>query len=197
MILDPKEVLLDVGGVHHEKIVVSGKLLVDKKIIHRPPVRVEHHSVQHLTRNHRTDVVGEYVVDKLLRIRAAHEDLTHVRHVEHTHIVADRQMLLGDRRVLDRHVESGERTHFGSESQVTVMQTGNFELLLHNQLSVFSNVHCGLKREPESESSLDVLRRHEGSVGDPAGVPTAGAAAAAKDPRAAFGGSHRIDLRVF
>ena len=138
VILYPEEILLDVGGVHHEKIVVSGELLVNQKIIHGATVRVKHHSVQHLTRNHRTDVIGEYVVDELFRVRAADEDLTHVRHIEHTHIVADRQMLLCDRRVLNRHIESSERTHLGSKSHVAVMKTGNFELLLHNQLSVFS-----------------------------------------------------------
>ena len=118
--------------------MVRGEFLVNQKVIHGASVRVKHHSVQHLTRNHRADVIGEYVVDELFRVRTADEDLTHVRHVEHTHIATDRQMLLSDRRVLNRHVESSERTHLGSESHVTVVQTGNFELLLHNQLSVFS-----------------------------------------------------------
>ena len=97
MILDPEVVFLDVGGVHNEEIMVSLKLLVHKKIVDSPPVRVKHHPVEDLPGGHRTDIICEHVVHKLLGIRSANENLAHVRDIEHPDFLADGQVFLRDR----------------------------------------------------------------------------------------------------
>ena len=59
-----------------------------------------------------------------LCIRAAHEDFAHVRHIEHSHILPDGQVFLGDTGILDGHHETGEGAHLGSQGHVGVVQAG-------------------------------------------------------------------------
>ena len=114
MILDPKVVFLNVGGVHDQQEMIRLELLVNQKVIDCTAVGVEHHPVKNLAGSHGTDIVGEHVVHEFLGVRATDEYLTHVGDIEHSDLVTDRQMLLGDGRILDRHIKAGKRAHLGS-----------------------------------------------------------------------------------
>ena len=104
--------------------MVACEFLIDEKVIDGTSVRIEHHAVEDLARNHRTDIVRKHMVYKPFRVWSAYEYLTHVRDIEHSDIVAHCQMLFRNGSVLDRHIKSCERTHLGSEGHVAVMKTG-------------------------------------------------------------------------
>ena len=61
------------------------------------------------------------MVDELLCIGAAHKDLSHVRDIEHSGLLTDRIVFIGDICVLDRHYETSERAHESAESHMLVI----------------------------------------------------------------------------
>ena len=111
--------------------MVRLELPVNQEIVHNAACRVEHHSVEDLAGLESADVIGEDMVHILLRIGSADEDLTHVGDVEHSDLVTDSIVLVGYVGVLDRHDESCERTHLGSQCNVAVIETGFLEILFH------------------------------------------------------------------
>ena len=111
--------------------MVRLELPVNQEIVHNTACRVEHHSVKDLAGFEAADVIGKDVVHILFRIRSADEDLTHVRDVEHSDLVTDSIVLVSYVGILDRHDESCERTHLGSQCNVAVIETGFLEILFH------------------------------------------------------------------
>ena len=71
------------------------------------------------------------MVDKLVGIGTAYEDLTHMRHVEHAGLMTDCVMFFCDVGVLDRHIEACKRAHQCTEGNVSVMKTGFQKSLFH------------------------------------------------------------------
>ena len=114
MILDPEIVFLDVGGVDDQKKMISLELLVNQKVINCSTIGVQHHSIEDLTGSHRTHIICEHMIHEFLSVRAAYENLSHVGHIKHADLITDGKVLLGDGRILDRHVKAGERTHLRS-----------------------------------------------------------------------------------
>ena len=121
LLFDPCEVLVYIGCVHNEKEMLRLELSVNEEIIYDTTVRMAHHTIKNLTRLETTDLIGKYKVNECLSIWSTDENLTHVRNVEHTHIVADSVVLIHNVRILDRHIESCKRTHFGAKCHMTVM----------------------------------------------------------------------------
>ena len=117
------------------------ELSVNEEIIYDTAVRMTHHTIKNLTRLETTDLIGKYKVNECLSIWSADENLTHVRNVEHTHLVADSVVLIHNVRILDRHIESCKRTHFGAKCHMTVMKTGYFKILFHSFIVLF-NFSC-------------------------------------------------------
>ena len=111
--------------------MVFRRLTIDQQVIHHPTVGIAHHAVQDLTGLHPGYLIRKDMVYKSFCIRAGNEDFAHVRHIEHSHILPDGQVFLGDTGILDGHVEPGKGAHFGSKGHVAVMQTGNFQILFH------------------------------------------------------------------
>ena len=107
------------------------EFLVYQKVVHRPAVRVQHHAIKYASVFEAFDIVGEYMVDKALRILAADEHLSHVGDIEHPDILADRVVLVNDALVLDRHVITGKRAHLSIEGNVLPVQTSLFQLFVH------------------------------------------------------------------
>jgi uncharacterized membrane protein YvlD (DUF360 family) len=89
---------------------------------------------------------------------------------------------------------------FGAKTVYTAMILGplmDFWAWVMPYQCLVYNIQEILKREPEPESTFDVLGRHVRPVGDAAGIPAAGAASATENPRPALSGADRIDLGVF
>ena len=128
MLLDPGEVLVDVGGVHHQEEVLGGELAIDEEVVHHAAVGIAHHPVQDLAGLEAADFVGEDPVDELLGLGAFDEDLAHMRDVEHADLLPDGVVLHGDGIVLDGHHEARKGAHLGLQRHVPVVQAGFLEL---------------------------------------------------------------------
>ena len=128
MLLDPGEVLVDVGSVHHQEEVLGGELAIDEQVVHHAAFRIAHHPVEDLPGFEATDLVGEDPVDELLSLRAFDEDLAHMGDIEHADLLADGVVLHGDGVVLDGHHEAREGAHLGLQRHVPVVQAGFLEL---------------------------------------------------------------------
>ena len=128
MLLDPGEVLVDVGGIHDQQEVFRREFPIDQQVVHDAAVRVAHHSVEDLSGFETADFIGEDPVHELLRLGSLDENLAHVGDIEHANLFTDGKMFNGDRVVLDRHHEARKGAHFGLERHMPVIEAGFLEL---------------------------------------------------------------------
>ncbi len=113
-----------VGGVgHHSQLV--GPKSVDDEVVHHPAGRVAEHRVLGLPRADPVEVVGQDPVQRSTRPRAGHDELAHVRDVEHADGCAHGRVL-GDHagRVLDGHLPPAEVGHPGARGTVRLGEGG-------------------------------------------------------------------------
>ena len=116
---DVREILRGIRRVHdHHQLVF---IAVDETVIFDRPAVVQDCRVVRLAHGERRDVVGGDVVHEVDRAGAAHDELSHVAHVEKPSILSDRVVLGGYARwVLHRHEIPGKRHELGAESGVCV-----------------------------------------------------------------------------
>ncbi len=124
--LNPLLILGNVRSVDYQQVFRFRKFVDQQVVDHTPPV-VKHHAVETLPRCGLGYIVRKYVVYKAGGVIAGNNNLTHVRHVEHTAGFAHGIMLLGYTLVLDRHVESSERTHLRPQGYMAVMKACFFD----------------------------------------------------------------------
>ena len=118
----PLVVLVNIGSIHHEKIVFRRETLVNQKVIYNSPVRVEHHSVKYLSGSGLGNVIGENMVHKTRCVRTVDKNLSHVGDIEHSDFGAYGNVLRNNTgRIADRHIKSGEGTHHGPEGDVRIV----------------------------------------------------------------------------
>ena len=132
LLLHPRPVLVDVGGVDDQEEIVLAQL-VDQQVVHRSAVFVAHHAVENLPHRHVCDVVGEDMVHVALGLAAPYCHLAHVAHVEQSDVFTDGGMLGCNTCILikQRHVEASELDHHGPQRHVLVVQTGTFHFFLN------------------------------------------------------------------
>ena len=109
MLSHPCPVLVDVCGIDDDEEVILAHL-IHKEVIHRTTVLIAHHAIENLSRFHSPNIVGKDMVDVSLGIRTLDSYLAHVGHIEHSTGIAHSLVLVLDVGILDRHVESAERT---------------------------------------------------------------------------------------
>ena len=117
---------LDARGVDDEQINVAGKP-VGVKIVNHAAAFVAHQGVLAVAGREFADVVGEDVIQKIRRARAADGDFAHVRDVENAGGVADGEMFVGDAGVLHRHFPAAEINQLAAEFLVRGKKCGAFE----------------------------------------------------------------------
>ena len=130
LLLDPRPVLVDVGGIDDEEELVVVDL-VDEQVVDRAAVVVAHHAVEDLTVGGAGDVVDEDVVDVFFSLGAFDANLAHVADVENADVMAHCVVLLGDGAVLDGHIEASEGAHEGAELDMAVMQARLLKIVFH------------------------------------------------------------------
>ena len=125
LLLNPCYILVDVGGIdYQEEFAVA--LAVNQQVVNAAAGGVEHHAVENLAWLSACHIVGEDVLHKLLCLGAGDFHLAHVAHVEDAHLLPYGQVLVLDVGILNRHVETAERTNHGSQSHVFVIETSSF-----------------------------------------------------------------------
>ena len=107
--------------------MIRQELPIDQKVVDDTAVGVAHHAVEDLAGLEAADVVGKDMVDESLGFRTFHKDLAHVGDIEHAHLLADGEVLLGNAVVLDRHHETGEGAHLGAQRDMPVIEAGLLE----------------------------------------------------------------------
>ena len=123
----PRPVLVDVGGVHHQQVLL-GLILVDQQVVHNAPLLVGQAGVLHAAGGEGGHVVRGDFLQEGQRLRPFDPELAHVRHVEHAHGVAHRQVLVDDARVLYGHVVSRKFVHLGTQRDVFLGKWCGFHL---------------------------------------------------------------------
>ena len=108
LLLHPRHVLVDIGGVDDEEEVVVGHL-IDEEVIDGAAVGIAHHAIIDLSHGCISHVVGEDVLNVALGIGSCDTHFAHVADIKDTTMLAHRVVLVGDVRVLNGHDESAER----------------------------------------------------------------------------------------
>ena len=127
--LEPREVLLVVGGVGDGEVAVLLELVAEE-VVEDASVLLGEDGVLRAVLGDLRHVVGEDPLQERLGAGAGGLDLAHVRDVEDPRVLAHREMLLADARVLDRHLPAGERDELGAGGDVPVVQGGSLERVL-------------------------------------------------------------------
>ena len=125
MTAHPLPVFVDVRGIDNDKEIVLSHL-VNQQVVHCSSILIEHHAIENFSHGHPRYIVGKYVVDIAFSIGTTHGHLAHVRHIEHATGCSHGNMFVLDVCVLNRHVETTERTDEGSQCHVFVIKTGSF-----------------------------------------------------------------------
>ncbi len=109
LLLEPREVLLVVGGVRDGEELAVALEAVGEEVVEDAAVGLAEDAVLGAFVGDLAYVVGEDPLEELLRLRPGRLDLAHVRDVEQAGARADVHVLLADALVLDRHLPAGER----------------------------------------------------------------------------------------
>ena len=121
--LQPRQVLLVVGGVGDGQERAVGQAVAEQVVEHAT-VLAAHQAVLRPALGEPPDVVGHHALQELERLRAGGLDLAHVRDVEHAGARPDREVLVADAGVLDRHLPAGERDQLRAGGGVAVVERG-------------------------------------------------------------------------
>ncbi len=110
---DPGVVLLNVAGVDDEEEVRGGQA-VDEQVVDKRALRRQQARILRLPDLQLRGVVARDALHRRQRVPAGDLDLAHVADVEEAGARAHGHVLVGDARILDRHVPAAERTHLGA-----------------------------------------------------------------------------------
>src|SRR5580700_1282903 len=119
-------ILFLVGGVDAQKVVVAGDFM-DQHVVHEAAMLVEQSGVLDLARLEAAGGVGGDEIGELKRLRAGDVDLAHVADIEDSDALADSEVLLDQRGILDGHVPTAEVHHFGASGAMDGVEAGGFE----------------------------------------------------------------------
>ena len=118
--LDPVEVAILVGGVHHQQVAAVG-YRIDQDIIDDAAVGIAQQRVLDPAGGKRSEVAREDALGQALIVDA---QLAHVREIEEADPLPHGPMLLADAAVLERHHPTAEVRHLGAESDMLLVQRG-------------------------------------------------------------------------
>ena len=122
------QILLRVGGVHHQQIVVRFKH-IEVGIVHGAAVLIGDDAVLCQTHIQCRHVAGQHVLQKGLTLRALNEQSAHVGHIEQTAHLPGIQVLGNNAGgVLNGHLPSAEVHHFRTGGHMDVIQLGTLQL---------------------------------------------------------------------
>ncbi len=91
---------------------------IDQHIVDHATLTVGQAGVLHLAVEEVLDVVGGYILHKVLGDGAFGAEFAHMAHVEHAHVVADIVVLLNQTGVLDRHIVACKFGHLCAQLDV-------------------------------------------------------------------------------
>ena len=121
LLLHPGDVFVAGRRIDHHAVAVGRQ--VDDQVVDHPALLVEHAAVQGLAQQLQAlHVVGQQMLQVGLGLGAADIHHGHVRHVEHPAVTAHLMVLLNLRTVMQRHVPAAEIDHFGTQSQVLIVE---------------------------------------------------------------------------
>ena len=112
--LDPLDIRVDARRVYDRQVLSIGDP-VDVQVVDHSPALVAHERVLAPAWLEFAQVVGQYLVEKCLRGRAADQELAHVRDVENAGRAAHGLMFLHDAGVIHRHFPAAELDEFGAQ----------------------------------------------------------------------------------
>ena len=122
------QILVRVGGVHHQQITVYLKA-VKIGVVHRAAILVGDDGVLGLVEIQGHHVAGKHMLEKGDCVGAIHQDAAHVGDVEEAACVAGVQVLGHDfGGILDGHLPAPEVHHSGSGSGMDVVELGALEI---------------------------------------------------------------------
>ncbi|MBA7637001.1 hypothetical protein ES703_44633 [subsurface metagenome] len=122
--MEPFKIFVDIGGVHHHKVVVSPAIKED--VVHDAAVGVAHGRILDLPLFQGSCIVHRHVLQECEGIGAVDPELTHVGHVEQSRGGAYGQVFGDDAGILDGHLESAEGGDSGIQCHVLVIKWGLF-----------------------------------------------------------------------
>ena len=121
------QILIGVGGVHHQQIAVLLEQ-VQVCVIHRAAVGVGDDAVLGHVQVQRADVAGQHMLQKRLALRPLDQQAAHVGHVEQAAHLTGIQMLGNDAAgILDGHFPSAEVHQLRAGGHMDVIQLGTLQ----------------------------------------------------------------------
>ena len=117
--MQPLEILVDIGGVHHQQIVIGSA--VNQQIVHQAAVGIAHGRVLGLPHLERSHIVDGNPLEKGQRARSGQAKLPHVGDIKYPRGAANGSMLIVNPGVLHRHLEAPKAHHLRAQGHVAVI----------------------------------------------------------------------------
>jgi len=124
--MNPGPVLVVVGRVDHYPVAFLLQP-VHPDVIDDGAIGCKQVAVLRVADAQQRDVVSCDGVQEQVNVLAAEFEQSHVAHVEQAGIPADRKVLFHHRRILHRHLITGERHDLGAHAAMHVVQVGTLE----------------------------------------------------------------------
>ena len=110
MLLHPRPILINIGGIDHEEEVIVAHL-IDKQIIDSAPILIAHHTIIYLTHRSARYVVGKDVLHIAFSILTLHGYFTHVTDVKESYLLTHSHVFWRNTCILNRHDETTKGRH--------------------------------------------------------------------------------------
>ena len=101
---------------------------VYEQVVHDSTLSVGQAAVLHLSHGELRCIVAGDLLDEVQGTGTAHDELSHVAHIEHAHTVAHGMVLVIDAGVLYGHHIAGEGHHLGAEGFMDVRERGSLQV---------------------------------------------------------------------
>ena len=110
----PVPVLFDIRCIDHQHVFLRF-VCIHQQVVYNSSGFIRKTSVLHLARCKYSSVIGSHFLNKFECMRAFYPKFTHVRYIENTYRMADREMFINNSRIFNRHVVTRKLMHLGSE----------------------------------------------------------------------------------
>ena len=124
--LKPREVFVDLRGIHDQQITLLLDTIHDQVVDHAA-LFVEQKGVLAFADGKPFEIIGQHAVQPFRRRRPGNEELPHVRDVEDAELAPNRLVLVKDAGVLDGHRPAPEADHLSAKRHVFAMQRSLFQ----------------------------------------------------------------------
>ena len=102
MLLHPRPILINIGGIDDEEEVVVAHL-IDQQVVDSAAILIAHHTIIYLTHRSARYVVGKDVLHIAFSILATNRHFTHVTDVKESYLLTHCHVFWRNTCILNRH----------------------------------------------------------------------------------------------